>query len=405
MSKRATTRVDPRTHQFTQVSDEVKWYDHIFVAPQVSLSVFGIHIVPVQRKNRALSLMWRSLLTIVVASLLIVFLTENIIAVSWGLNAWRHIKWLTSSATALFTFFYIRIRITKVRQLVDFYTINYNSWRSTEKRSIRLNISYMIPLLWCVVLAAGIDFAAYARSDYVEYFLVLKMHRDTPHVEILETVESLVRMTVIHGCINFVAFLYGTLLGMIIGNIGHLNMWMRSQEVSELEDNASTTSLTQLRNLFHHQELNLREVDSVFSPVLAIWYLMCIINVIADIHMSFEGSFPGSHAGRIAFNLFMDGFPWWAIIWATTGAAEGIQNEYHNFVQQMEQTLLALGAKNPQAPVTRPVLSVLVLLQRTSIVFPRITLAGWITVRRRLLLHLISFFSVYIAILSMRRKS
>lgn len=52
MAKRATTRVDPRTHQFTVVPGDAKWYDHIFIAPQISLSVFGIHIVPLQQKNR-----------------------------------------------------------------------------------------------------------------------------------------------------------------------------------------------------------------------------------------------------------------------------------------------------------------------------------------------------------------
>lgn len=196
--------------------------------------------------SQVLSLMWRGLVTAIVAFLLIVFLTENIIAVAWGSNAWHHIKWLTGSATAFFTVFYIRLKLGKVRQLVDFYTINYNSWRSTEKRSVRVKISYMIPLLWCVVLASGIDFALNARQEYVKYFTTLKIHRETPMFRIFETVESFVRMTVINGGISFVAFLYGTLLGMVIGNIGHLNMWMQSQEVTELEDNASATSLTQV---------------------------------------------------------------------------------------------------------------------------------------------------------------
>lgn len=51
----------------------------------------------------------------------------------------------------------------QLRTLVEFYRNNYVSWRSTEKRSVRIRISYMVPIIWLVVLAAGGDFALNAQ--------------------------------------------------------------------------------------------------------------------------------------------------------------------------------------------------------------------------------------------------
>ncbi|XP_022689892.1 uncharacterized protein LOC111261000 isoform X3 [Varroa jacobsoni] len=322
MTNRMTTRVDPRTQHGNFVKS-MPWYDDIFIAPQISLAVFGIHITYTPEKRRVFNLFWRRLVTTFIAALNLAYLVENIMAMAAGLNHWHHVKWLMTSVTAVFTMGYIFINLNKVRDLVVFYRINYNSWCSSEKRSVRIKVSSMIPIIWLVVLGAGGDYALYA----------------------------------------------------------------------------------QLRNLFHHQEANLSQLDELFSSLVLFWYLMCTINVIANIHLIFEGSFPGFHACRIIFNLFMECFPWYAIVWGSTGAAEGIRTEFYGFVKQLEQTVTTLNGKNLQAPLNRSAFSMLLWMQRTTFCQPKITLAGWLPIRRNMLLALMVFFILYVGVVSLSKSS
>ncbi|OQR76305.1 hypothetical protein BIW11_07860 [Tropilaelaps mercedesae] len=162
---------------------------------------------------------------------------------------------------------------------------------------------------------------------------------------------------------------------------------------------------SQLRNLIHHQEANLRQLDELFSPLVSMWYVMCTINVMANIHLTFEGAFPGAHTSRILFNLFMECFPWYAIVWGSTGAAEDIQTQFQDFIEQLEQTVFTLNGKNIQTPINRPVFSVLLWMQKASFRQPQITLAGWLPIRRSMLLGLVTFFILYAGVFSLAGSS
>ncbi|XP_022689891.1 uncharacterized protein LOC111261000 isoform X2 [Varroa jacobsoni] len=406
MTNRMTTRVDPRTQHGNFVKS-MPWYDDIFIAPQISLAVFGIHITYTPEKRRVFNLFWRRLVTTFIAALNLAYLVENIMAMAAGLNHWHHVKWLMTSVTAVFTMGYIFINLNKVRDLVVFYRINYNSWCSSEKRSVRIKVSSMIPIIWLVVLGAGGDYALYAQEEIKQYFDALGSHGDgqSEATSTLKAFDGFIQRSVIMGTISFVVFLYSLLLSMVIGNISHLSMWMRSQEITEFEESSTTTSLSQLRNLFHHQEANLSQLDELFSSLVLFWYLMCTINVIANIHLIFEGSFPGFHACRIIFNLFMECFPWYAIVWGSTGAAEGIRTEFYGFVKQLEQTVTTLNGKNLQAPLNRSAFSMLLWMQRTTFCQPKITLAGWLPIRRNMLLALMVFFILYVGVVSLSKSS
>lgn len=64
--------------------------------------------------GQVLNLLWRVLITLVIAILTIVYLIENMITLFAGLNGWHQIKWLTASFTAVFTLIYMIVRIEKV---------------------------------------------------------------------------------------------------------------------------------------------------------------------------------------------------------------------------------------------------------------------------------------------------
>ena len=77
--------------------------------------------------------------------------------------------------------------------------------------------------------AAGIDFALNAQEENVRYFSALRLHSQQLQstASQLEAFDGFVRWTVITGGISFVVFLYGVLVSLAIGNIRHLNMWIR----------------------------------------------------------------------------------------------------------------------------------------------------------------------------------
>lgn len=95
-------------------------------------------------------------------------------ALSWQTSSYSiehlHRKLILTRSTYAFR---INPTPSQVRELVVFYRINYNSWCSSEKRSVRIKVSSMIPIIWLVVLGAGGDYALYAQVSQFLIFDVL----------------------------------------------------------------------------------------------------------------------------------------------------------------------------------------------------------------------------------------
>lgn len=87
------------------------------------------------------------------------------------------------------------------------------------------------------------------QEEIKQYFDALGSHGDgrSEATSTLQAFDGFIQRSVIMGTISFVVFLYSLLLSMVIGNISHLSMWMRSQEITEFEESSTATSLSQVR--------------------------------------------------------------------------------------------------------------------------------------------------------------
>ncbi|KAH9376600.1 hypothetical protein HPB48_005811 [Haemaphysalis longicornis] len=372
-----------------------------FRIASICLTVFGIHIddtstyvVPIPLRVLKVSL---SALTIIMTNL---FLLEHLVSFLYGLSGWMYSKWLMAAITGAVTAVTIITRASKVRQVAAFYRTNFIPWRTRAKTVARVKSTLTLAVVWAFVLANGLDFAVNGIEEdekIYAYFSGSSMTNGTftPDPDAVKLgflrLDAFLRWFFMLGPTCFGIFLFTFMAELAAGNMDHLKHYILTLKHSDHDDPAET--VRQVRDLFFHQASSAHDLDSAFSGLVLLWYVMCIAFTLANIRGSYLGAFPPQpFGGRAVFALLLEIFPLYCVFFGLTMAASDFHDGTMEVLTHIESFTAILGKRYQLQPATFFLANM--CISSVGLNPPRLTVGRLFPLRRLLLPLLLLLFTV-----------
>ncbi|KAH7932554.1 uncharacterized protein LOC119377943 [Rhipicephalus sanguineus] len=358
------------------------------------LAMFGIHVddtstytvsLPVRVLNIALSV-----LTVLMTNL---FLLEHVMSYLYGLSGWMYAKWLMAAISGALTATTVIAKASSVRQVAAFYRTNFIPWRTRAKTVARVKSTLVILLVWAFILANAFDFAANGIEEDAKIYAFFSRSplpvngTFTPDAirEGFLRLDAFLRWLFVLGPTCFSIFLYSFMTELAAGNMDHLKHYILTIKHSDHDDPAET--VRQIRDLYFHQASSAQELDSAFSGLVLLWYLMCSVFTCANIRGAYLGEFPGD---RAVFSVLLEAFPLYCVYVGITMAASDLHDATMEVLTQIEAFTAILGKRYQLQHATYFLANMCI----TSVGLnpPRLTVGRLFPIRRVLLAVLVLLF-------------
>lgn len=178
------------------------------------------------------------------------------------------------------------------------------------------------------------------------------------------------------------------------GNMNHLKSYMLTLKHSDHEDPAEV--IRQIRDLYFHQATSAQDVDSIFSGLVLLWYLMCTTFTFANIKGFLLGDFPPATPGRTFLAVLLEAFPLYCVFVGITLAAADFHDSTLHVLTQFESLMAILG-KRYQLQFPSFFLAHM-CMSSIGLNPPKLTVCRLFAISRLMLAVLVVFFTVVVVV-------
>ncbi|KAM7310744.1 uncharacterized protein ISCGN_007652 [Ixodes scapularis] len=175
----------------------------------------------------------------------------------------------------------------------------------------------------------------------------------------------------------------------------HLKGYIVTLKHSDHEDPAEV--VRQVRDLYFHQANSAQDLDSIFSGLVLLWYLMCTAFTLANIRGALLGDFPPSPFGRGLLAVLLEAFPLYCVYVGITLAGAGFHDATMDVLSQFE-ALMAIVGKRYQLQFPTFFLAQM-CVSSMGLNPPRLTVCRLFTIRRILLALLVLFYTAFVTVM------